>query len=124
MTAAEVAAPRHVESPLGYVVPAVGSRVLIPSSLSAPTLLEVVVLAVGPAKGSRLPELVGAPIGSQLATFRSTEWMLTPSDSRLELRCGACYEALPTGTDLAAHAATSTWHAHILEIIASRLVGS
>jgi len=100
--------------PLAYIAPRVGSLVAIPYSLGANGWLEVFVIEVVPHVGSRLPEVLGAPYGAQIATFRSAEWRaLGPVD----VRCGVCYEVVPEGVLIADHAETSERHASIARVI-------
>lgn len=100
--------------PLAYVAPKVGSRVLIPSGLVDAGWLEVIVREVRPHVGSRLPEVVGAPYGSQIASFRSVEWRALES---VDVRCGTCYRVVPEGMLVSDHAATSEFHASIVRVL-------
>jgi len=104
--------------PLGYVAPAIGSRVMIPSGLTSNAWMEVTVLEVVPHVGSRLPEVIGAPYGSQRATFRSEEWRALGA---VEQRCGTCYRVVPEGETFAEHAASSEFHASIARVLEAKL---
>lgn len=99
--------------PLGYVAPAVGSQAMIPSDLSD-GWLQVTVLEVRPHVGSRMPEIVGAPHGSQLATFRSAEWRALGAT---DIRCGTCYRVVPAGETIESHALTSAQHRSVARIL-------
>lgn len=101
--------------PLAYVAPQVGSRVLIPSSLTEPAWMEVVVDAVRPHVGSRLPEVVGRPAGALVTSFRSVEWRALEA---VDVRCGTCYAVVPEGVAIAEHAASSAHHASIARVLA------
>lgn len=100
--------------PLAYVAPKVGTRVLIPSGLVESGWMEVIVRAVRPHVGSRLPEVVGAPYGSQIASFRSVEWRALEA---VDVRCGTCYRVVPEGTLVSTHAASSEFHASIARVL-------
>ena len=100
--------------PLGYVAPRVGSRVLIPSGLVDSGWLEVYVVEVVPHVGSRMPEVLGAPYGAFVASFRSTEWRALGAT---DIRCGLCYRVVPEGSTIAEHAASSEFHASIARVL-------
>jgi hypothetical protein len=100
--------------PLAYVAPQVGSRVLIPSGLTDAGWLEVIVTEVRPHVGSRLPEIVGRPHGSLIASFRSVEWR---APEAVDVRCGTCYRVVLEGVTVADHAASSAHHASIAGIL-------
>lgn len=100
--------------PLAHVAPQVGSRVMIPSGLVDSGWMEVVVTEVRPHVGSRLPEVVGRPHGALASSFRSVEWRALES---VDVRCGTCYEVIPEGELVSAHAETSARHASIARVL-------